>query len=405
MSGLEADRPPPSAPLPGEARGAGAAVPLREGGAGETPPLGERAPELGEGQEAILAAAIERVEAALSSQLPRWAFRSRIFRRPVYGRTGMVDPLPLLELGGEEKLHRRLDYVLVVVGNELTPRTRIFVTGVPASALEVAALSLARFRELERAEERLAALALHLLGHLLGLGHSESGVMAETGEPDELSLASFSPRECERIGARLAAVADARVEERSLTAGTLPFLWQTVAANLSSIFRDIQGNAPWRMPLHLGRYTAATAVTVIFLFLSAEAWELGAHLRPLGLGVTAVTVVLLATASLYVGQNFHQMGRVATLREQLVRTRVVMLGSLLLGVGSLWVVLFLIGLGTMSLFPREVFQAWAGVEAGGLSLARYAAFMATLGVVAGAFGGNLEDEAEIKAVLLFDEET
>jgi hypothetical protein len=31
--------------------------------------------------------------------------------------------------------------------------------------------------------------------------------------------------------------------------------------------------------------------------------------------------------------------------------------------------------------------------------------MAVLGVLAGALGGNLEDEDEIKAELLFDEET
>ena len=40
-----------------------------------------------------------------------------------------------------------------------------------------------------------------------------------------------------------------------------------------------------------------------------------------------------------------------------------------------------------------------------LPVAGYAAFMATLGVIAAALGGNLEEEGEIKAELLFDEET
>jgi len=55
--------------------------------------------------------------------------------------------------------------------------------------------------------------------------------------------------------------------------------------------------------------------------------------------------------------------------------------------------------------PLDVFARWAGVPPGRLSIPGYAAFMATIGVLAAALGGNLEEEAEIKAQLLFDEET
>jgi len=37
-------------------------------------------------------------------------------------------------------------------------------------------------------------------------------------------------------------------------------------------------------------------------------------------------------------------------------------------------------------------------------LVRYAAFLAIIGVVGAALGGNLEEESEIKAELFFDEE-
>jgi len=252
-------------------------------------------------------------------------------------------------------------------------------------------------------KKRVAALVLHLLGHLFGVEHESSGVMRPNDETRRLELTDYSEEAKEIIRERLAAVADQRVEERE-PVGSMKFIWRTLVSDPAGIFQDIMGYAPWRMPLYLGRYTAATAVTVIFLFLSAEAWELGGKLPASWLTTGAFFIVLLATLTIYLGQNFHQMGRVFSLREQLVRTRVVLFGALLLGISALWGSLFLIGLLVMAAFPKGVFAGWAGIEVQRLSIVHYAAFMATLGVGAGAFGGNLEEEAEIKAVFLFDEE-
>ncbi|RMD79358.1 MAG: hypothetical protein D6809_03785, partial [Gammaproteobacteria bacterium] len=377
-----------------------------EGGAGDGRPVvrvGWLAPTLLDGQElALLEAVMEEAGGALEEQFPEFRWEHPLIRRPVYPPVGTLDPLALLELGAEEKLLRGLDLVLVYVPNELLPRERSFVAGVPSSALEVAALSSARFQDAPRPRRHLASLALHLLGHLLGLEHRPTGVMRPTSEAGLIEALAFDAQERERVRERLRAVADQRVEER----GAVPwpvFLWRTLLADPGGLLRGILRRAPWRLPLQLGRYTAATAVTMIFLFLSAEAWELGAHLDGGWLAAGAVGVTLLATLALYLGQNLHQMARSATLREQLLRTQVMLFGTLLLAVVSLWATLFLVGLAAMAAFPEEVFRSWAGSEE--ISLVRYASFMATLGVVAGALGGNLEEEEEIKAVLLFDEET
>ncbi len=357
-------------------------------------------------QEALLAEVIGLVGRSLAAQFPEFQWRHERIRRQVAPPMGALDPLMLLELGAEEKLHRRLDLVLVFVPNELTPRNRIYVAGVPSSILEVAVLSSARFMDDPDPARHLAGLALHLLGHLLGLSHEEAGIMRCTDEAELMEPEAYSQEARTQVLARLRRIADRRLEEQGLARlGRLRFWWRTWLADPLGILKDIFAYAPWRMPLYLGRYTAATAVTVTFLFLSAEAWELGARLDGSWLGVGAVVICVLAALSLYLGQNLHEMGRVASLREQLTRTRITLLGALLAGMGFLWLALFVIGLLVMSTFPKTVFAHWAGVPPEALSLVHYAAFMANLGVVAGAFGGNLEDEAEIKAVLLFDEET
>ncbi len=67
--------------------------------------------------------------------------------------------------------------------------------------------------------------------------------------------------------------------------------------------------------------------------------------------------------------------------------------------------LFGVSLLATSPVPRAVVSARVGAPPGGPGLARHAAFMASLGVLAGAPGGNLEDEGAIKTEHFFDEET
>ena len=91
--------------------------------------------------------------------------------------------------------------------------------------------------------------------------------------------------------------------------------------------------------------------------------------------------------------------------EQLERSRLVIVACLAIGMASLWTVLFLVSWLIATLLPREVVEGWLSVTLTAGHLARFAAFAATLGVAAGALGGNLEDENALKARFFFDEES
>ncbi len=357
-----------------------------------------------ESQNIIFNKVIKIVRNSLEKQFPEFHWEMKLIYRPIYPEIGIIDPLPLLELGAEEKLYRNLDYVVVMVPNELRPRERIYTTGVPSSALETAVVSSARFLDHPDIEEKIAALALHLLGHLFGVEHGKEGIMCITNEANDLELKDYTKEDRATIKERLLSISDARIEEGNSSIGSILFLWKTLITDFLGILKDIIGYAPWRMPLHLRKYTTTTAVTVVFIFLSAESWELGGHLPKSWLIASAFFIILIATIAIYLGQNLHQMGRVSTLMEQLMRTRIVLFGTLLTGIASLWGTLFVISSFIILAFPKGVFSNWAGIDPNKLSLVHYATFMANLGVIAGAFGGNLEEESEIKAVLLFDEE-
>ncbi|MCB0194600.1 MAG: hypothetical protein KDJ65_21800 [Anaerolineae bacterium] len=350
--------------------------------------------------------AADQLHQYLSVQFPQFQWDMPFIHRALFSPHGALDPLPLLEAGMHEKTSHVWDYALVVVPNELTPLERIFTIGVPSSALEVAALSSARLNYGDRFSEQLSALATHLLGHMWGLEHAETGPMVPPEDCDTLTLDDFSESEQEIIIDRLEEVADQRLEEQQSRWSWLSFYWHTFWADPQSIFIDVLGYKPWRLPIRMGRLTAAALASILVLVLAAESWEIGTNLYFPTLVVATVLSIFIATILLFFGQNLNNIAREVGWREQLTRTRIVLFQTLLVGMITVWGVLFTISFITALFIPRSVTLVWSGLSTLGLPLlAQHAAFMATTGVLAAALGGNLEEEDTLKAKLFFDEET
>lgn len=343
----------------------------------------------------------------LLEQFPQFRWRVDFVNRNRYAPRGAIDPLPLLTFGVQEKISHHWDYALVLVPNALQPRKRVHTVGIPSSALETAVLSSADLDE-NSAQfcDQLVALALHLLGHLWGLEHHDSGPMRPPEELSQLQLSHFPDFQQSITVDRLEEVADKRLEEQAKRWNRLAFYWRAFWADPKSILIDIIGYSPWKLPLQAGRLTAATAVSLMLLLLAAEAWEVGVNLSLPLLVLGGIVALMLAAAFIFAGQNLGEISRGVGWREQLTRTRIVIFGTVLLGMLALWLLLFVVSFFIGWLLPDEVLAAWIREPTlSTLQLARHAAFMAILGVLAGALGGNLEDEHEIKANLLFDEET
>lgn len=145
----------------------------------------------------------------------------------------------------------------------------------------------------------------------------------------------------QRVAQRLAeVVADVRVEKATPTMGRLQFYWRSLWADPASVAVDVWGYAPWRMPFRMGRLTAAAMVSIVFLLLGAEAWEVGVNTTYPQLLLGAICTIMAATAFLFWGKNLGEVSRNIGWREQLVRTRSVVFFTLLIGMSSLWLVLF-----------------------------------------------------------------
>jgi len=200
-------------------------------------------------------------------------------------------------------------------------------------------------------------------------------------------------------------VADPRIEEKTAIKSRWCFYLQVLRQEGLSIAKDILFFRSVLMFLHLGKFTAATVVSIIFLFLSAEAWEMGAAMRSGWLDLLLAGVIIVAAISLYLGQNLQVIGRSDRMMEQAVRSRIVLLGTLLVGMAAFWCNLFIISYIIIGLLPEGVLAGWAGLGGKSLPAFHFSKLMATFGVLASAVGGNLEEEQDIKALLVFTEET
>ncbi len=349
--------------------------------------------------------AVVKVRSILESDFPDYLWNMPFVKRRRFPPHGALDPLELLEVGLLEKTKNGWDYAIVLVSNDLEPRYRISTIGVPSSALEVAVLSSSELEDNGDMVEKIGALALHLLGHLWGLSHESEGPMLPPENYDTLKIYNFTERQKRQIERRLAEASDARLEERQAGWSSVSFYWTTFWNDPKSIFRDVQDYAPWRLPMKMAKMTAATAVSMIFLLMGSESWEIGVHFSPASLILGTILAVVGSTTFIFKGQNLGQLSREVGYKEQLARTRIVIFTTLLYGMFFLWLLfmIFVIGIGLA--FPGEVLNNWLGGDLSFTQLLRFASFAGILGLLAGAVGGNLEEEDEIKADLFYDEET
>ena len=327
----------------------------------------------------------------MSRTFPDYDWHGEVSWRRTPGRGGRVDPLELLEIGVREKVRKGWDMALVGTAAELLGRRKVELRAVPCSALECGIFTVWQPDGGEMAESDLLEVARYLLGSMLGLER-----LPTAGE--------FTRGECEEVLARLDDIGDERLEEKRTNWNQAHFYVETFTADAHGVMRDVIGYRPWWQPFRFERLTAAAFVTALLSFLGAEVWELGVGAGAGLLVPGAFAAILGATWYLYHGQNLGELTGGIQMNEQVARSKLVMVFCLWIGMASLWILLFACCWGLASILPRGVVAGWSGGTLDAWAMMRFAAFVSTLGTLAGALGGNLEDEGSFKAHFFFDDE-
>lgn len=340
----------------------------------------------------------------LQNNLPDFSWEHELIKRRIAREQHQIDPLDLLKLGVQEKIERHWDFALVITKADLVARERPFIFGVPSSALETAVLSAARCEADSPGTIHLVQLARFLFASMLGLNPHREGAMRPPEQGRASELLSFSGEQLLAMRERLRDVGDERLEERKPNWNGAVFRLTTLVADLRGIARDVIGYRPWWQPFRLGRLTAAAFLSTLLSFLGAEVWELGVGISTAALVAGTAAAVLVATWFLYRGQNLSEVTRHGGMSEQVARTELILWSCLFLGMVTLWVLLCGSAYLIATVLPREVLERWISGSLDSEARLKFAAFVSTLGTLAGALGGNLEEEDAFKAQFFFDEE-
>lgn len=357
--------------------------------------------ETGREPAAAVTSGLDDFSASLRDELPAFEWQIELVTTPRRMLDWQVDPMELLEIGVQQKIIRGWDLCFVITETPLKARDRVSTCGVPSSALETAVVGLG---DLSGDSARLTHICRFLFASLLGLEQAQEGAMEHPGNFCGASFADFSSRERTLLSERLKEVSDERIEERGGRWSAVGFRWRTFLADPQGILSDIRGYRPWLQPFRLGRLSGAALVATLFSFLGAEVWELGVGLRGDALCLMGTTAVLASTTFLFRGQRLSSITGHGLLSEQVTRTEIVSFAVLGVGMISLWLLLAVSSVVVAFLLPREVVESWIGSDLDQAAKVRFAMFVSTLGTLAGALGGSLEEESDFKARFLFDEE-
>lgn len=370
--------------------------------------------------------AIERFEAFARERWPGFAWGSASIVRRRKSLELVAEPVALLDLGLVELDAAHWDFAFVITDAELRTHDKPFALGTPARSYGVAVLSTSRLDPAARGErteregggggaslaERLFALAIHELGHLNDIPHSDApdDFMFDLKDaPDLDRMRELSAEATATLQERLAEVADLRIEERLQTRSVARFYLHGTWANRWQIVRAVARMRPWSFPLRLSRLTTAALSTMLVFLITAEAWELGMSQRPAL--VAGLSLLALAATSLYIlkRQNLVQRLRAQRFTEQRVLLNVSMIATVLLGMATTYALVFMIALAaTQVLFDPRIVDAWASLEPGGPSFGRFmvlSGFIASVAILIGALGASFEAEGYFRHVAIVDEET
>lgn len=334
-------------------------------------------------------------------------------------------PSDFLEEASLRMVEARYDAVLVVTDVAVVSRKERVVPGLASTVGRVAVLSTRMHRAAPRGESRyplesevvrwnLATLLLHLLGHMLALGHAAPGrdaVMSPFSfERSRRGLPSFTEESARRLP-RLASRFPQREDRDQGTISELGFHLSSAVRHPRQAFLPVIRSRAPLLPLHLPRIATAALLPTFILVFTAEIWDAGFHMSGAEVGVFATLSVFASAVYLLMAQNLllpHEEKRFQT--EHLAVANVGICLTMLVATLGLFAMLTAVMLCVqIFIFPPDLVREWPSLE---LELAtitlvdqvRIAGLISTIGVLTGALGGGLESRDLLRHLALFGSE-
>jgi len=381
---------------------------------------------LGKVETRALSDARDHMLASLEQTFEQFTWRMPVVQRLGPRQREATEPVKLLKDGLQERDLQHWDFTFVVTRTPLQAHYKPYALAVPSRALGVAVVSTSHLtsqagfgvvpsQELGNLlSSRMVAVGLHLLADLNGLSHSTQPTRFtfESSTASDLDgMHRFSDGERKLLYARLADVADTRLEEKpgALHGGSLRFYLKAIRIGLDDIVSAVVQAKPWQFPYRLNRLTTAATTTLVIFLMTAEVWDLGVD-KALSFVAGLSFLALVITSTFIVKHHkliLHRGGRELT--EQTVIKNVSIVIVVFLGMVTTFLLLFaLSSLFMLALFDSGLVHEWTGSSPNTLHAKNYlalAGMISSLGILIGALGASFEEEYHFQHIIYVDEET
>ena len=329
---------------------------------------------------------------------------------------GTYSPLDFLQIGITEKLERNLHFLLMVSDVDLSSSTISYVVALTSQLTNVAVLSTKRLypsfwgepEDFELTVERLTALMLHAIGHLVNLKHDDSpqNALYDFHEVQDLEqMQELTPEQIGRMRRILPEEARDRTTRKNRFWFSLRQIFTDRRAILSAVFRA----NPFFLFTQLPTMIAAAISVVIVLFFTAEIWDVASTVDLYQLLLFSVVGLVVSTMVLYRAFGLSSaLSRRKAVAETTVVTWAATVLSLFLTMLLFYVTFFaLTYVGTKTIFPRKLMSTWPTVDPAVREIdhLKLSMFLAAIGVLAGSLGGRTESRDLVRHILFIDEET
>lgn len=159
----------------------------------------------------------------------------------------------------------------------------------------------------------------------------------------------------------------------------------------------VRANRPWRLAAHLYRALVAALATIAFGVVQSDIWRISESLDAARLVAAAILSIGLTVTSLVAVHDLWERSGPGRARDQVLLFNATTTITLVIGVLSLYLGLFVVALASAGLLitPDNLSRA-VGSNVGFDDYLKLAWLVSSLGTVAGALGAGLESNASIR---------
>jgi hypothetical protein len=159
----------------------------------------------------------------------------------------------------------------------------------------------------------------------------------------------------------------------------------------------VRANRPWRLTARLYRALIAALATAAFALVTFDIWRISASLEPIRLGLVMLLSIGITVVSLIAAHDLWERSRPERARDQVILFNAATALTVIIGILSLYLVLFAVTLaGAALLITPDAFSNALRSDVGVGDYLLLAWLASSLATVGGALGAGLESDVAIR---------